>query len=319
MTPSCLLLCAAVTAGMVSGPAEIVEQPAPVETLPRVLARAAEYVVDFERDLSGIVSEETYVQDAYGVPVFNGRGVREIPHDGHRELKSDLLLVRPVGSNRWVQFRDVFDVDGKPVRDRSDRLAKLFLNPTSSTSSQLRDVVNESARYNIGKIARTINVPLLPLEVLEPGNQARFKFQRAARDPGALVVGGTVISPDLPKSAHFVVSTEVWTIAYKEVEPGTIIRTTKFRDLPSRGRFWIEPATGRVLMSELVAEDHDVRGQIDVSYQSVPVLGLLVPVEMHEVYEGRDGVKIEGTATYGNFRRFQVKVDERMAPVPEKK
>ena len=48
--------------------------------------------------------------------------------------------------------------------------------------------------------------------------------------------------------------------------PTVIHKTQARRDLPSHGRFWIEPASGRVLMSELVAENREVRATIDVSY-----------------------------------------------------
>ncbi len=37
-------------------------------------------------------------------------------------------------------------------------------------------------------------------------------------------------------------------------------------------------------MSELIAEDRTVHATIDVSYQSEPVLDLLVPIEMRETY-----------------------------------
>jgi hypothetical protein len=88
------------------------------------------------------------------------------------------------------------------------------------------------------------------------------------------------------------------------------------RDLPSRGRFWIEPGTGRVLASELVADDPFVRGTIDVKYQPEAAVNLFVPIEMRERYEPRkDSSKVEGTATYGRFRQFQVKVDEKIAPI----
>jgi len=88
------------------------------------------------------------------------------------------------------------------------------------------------------------------------------------------------------------------------------------RDLPSRGRFWIEPGTGRVLASELVADDPCVRGAIDVKYQPEAAVNLFVPIEMRERYELRkDSSKVEGTATYGRFRQFQVKVDETIAPI----
>ena len=95
-----------------------------------------------------------------------------------------------------------------------------------------------------------------------------------------------------------------------------MIRTTNERDMPASGRFWIDPDAGRVLRSELVAEDTSIRGVIDVSYQAGPVPGLLVPARMRERYDiRREGARVSGIATYGRFRQFQVKVDERIAPV----
>lgn len=110
---------------------------------------------------------------------------------------------------------------------------------------------------------------------------------------------------------NFKISTELWVVEYREVAPQTMIRTTAQRDLPSHGRFWIEPSSGRVFMSELMAEDTGVFGTINVSYESQPGIGLLVPIEMREAYRrpGRDE-RIEGTATYSNFRQFQVQTDE---------
>ncbi len=51
---------------------------------------------------------------------------------------------------------------------------------------------------------------------------------------------------------------------------------------------------------------------ITVNYQSEPLLGLLVPTEMRERYDRlRDKSVIEGFASYGRFRQFQVNVDEK--------
>jgi hypothetical protein len=70
-------------------------------------------------------------------------------------------------------------------------------------------------------------------------------------------------------------------VEYREVERHTFIRSADgSHDVPAHGRYWIEPTSGRVLMSELVAEDHAVRSTIDVSYQSEPLLDLLVPIEI---------------------------------------
>src|SRR5260370_3742617 len=121
-----------------------------------LLARAAAYVGDFQRQLSGIVAEETYVQD---VLVLSTIGSAARPRITHRELKSDLLLVRPVGLDRWMQFRDTFEVDGQPVRDRSERLVKLFLTPTAATASPAEQIAAESFPDNTRNLQRTVYVP----------------------------------------------------------------------------------------------------------------------------------------------------------------
>jgi hypothetical protein len=284
-------------------------------TLDELLDRTAAYVDRFERELSAIVAEETYVQRVLSAATdgaLNGPARQAIEQ---RTLKSDLLLVRPADAggspSGWVQFRDVFEVEGRPVRDRAERLTRLFLAEAGDSSNQISRIIRESARYNIGDVQRTINVPILPLIVLEAGNQRRFRFRRVD-DPGRPATQRR----DLPDSPHFAVATEVWVVSYEETARPTLIQraTGGGGDIPSRGRFWIEPDTGRVFMSELVSESLEVRAQINVSYQSEPLLELLVPVEMRERYNmrGRAG-RIEGTATYGRFRRFQVATNEEIA------
>lgn len=276
---------------------------AQTDALNAVLARAGAYVNEFQSSLSGIVAEEHYTQDVR-VPTTLGSVPRLGPAVTHRELKSDLLLVKPVGGDRWMQFRDVFEVDNKPVRDRNERLMDLFVAPSPSTASQAERIVVESSRYNIGNIQRTVNVPVLALAILDPANQGRFAFKRIdGRDPLLGRPAGRA-------------SDTAWVLDYKEVEPRTIIRTTNGRDLLVRGRFWIEPDTGRVVASELVAEDTAIRGTIDVQYQIDPSIGLVVPAEMRERYDvRRDGLRVDGVATYSRFRQFQVKVDEKIAPI----
>src|SRR5215510_7370665 len=123
-------------------------------TLQDVLARAAAYVERYEQALSGVVAEEQYVQDI--VTTDTADDVR------HRTLRSDVLLIRPRGADRYFQFRDVFEVDGEAVRDRSDRLERLFLQSSGGFDAGLA-ITRESARYNIGRIDRTINVPFMAM------------------------------------------------------------------------------------------------------------------------------------------------------------
>jgi hypothetical protein len=272
--------------------------------LPDVLQRAGAYVVSFQYQLAGIVAEERYVQDAFVPP----QKPLLFSRTEHRELRSDLLLIKPPTVKDWIQFRDVFEVDGLPIRDRDERLLKLLLDPSATGNARIERILDEGAQYNVGTILRNINVPVVPLLYLNPGNQKRFKFKRASDRRPAMA---TPASAPMAADGVFRVNEEVWAIEYEEKDRPTFIRTTARKSLPSKGRFWIEPDTGRVLMSELILKDRDVNAIIDVSYQSEPLLGFLVPIEMRERYEGRfDKSHIEGVATYGRFRQFQVNTNE---------
>ena len=77
--------------------------------LKAVMQRAGVYVAEFRRQLSSIVSEESYVQE---VRPLVARPPRPGPSTIRRELRSDFLLVWPAGADRYVEFRDVFEVDG---------------------------------------------------------------------------------------------------------------------------------------------------------------------------------------------------------------
>ena len=100
----------------------------------------------------------------------------------HRELLSDFLLVKLPGRRLSIPFRDVLEVDGREVGDREARLTRLFLQPAPDALTRAREIAAESARYNIGNMARTINVPALALDVLRPSAQPRFRFSDLTRD-----------------------------------------------------------------------------------------------------------------------------------------
>lgn len=252
-------------------------------SLDETLKRTAIYVAAFHKQLSGIVAEETYEQHIKKQSNAYDRS--------RRNLKSDFLLVRPVGSDRYVEFRDVFEVDGRAVRDRQDRLTKLFLDPPPGAQLQLERVARESSRFNIGRVYRTLNTPVLPLAFLLIDYQSQFAFTVAREQ-----------------------TTSAMVLAFKETGRPTLVRTPIGKDMPSRGRFWVDAASGAVTQSELIVEDAQVKATVNVTYRADEELGFFVPVEMREGYvAGRD--EIEGRATYGRFRRFQVNVDEQIRPV----
>ncbi len=265
-----------------------------------VLGRVTRYVGELSARLSGAVAEEHYEQRAT-TPVDSSLGSRGGSRSAYyrRTLRSDYLLVRPRNVGWYYGFRDVFEVDGQPVRDRQERLTELFLDPSASANTQIRGIVRDSARYNIGDVQRNFNVPTLALLFLHADNKARFDFERAADDSPPLGL-------DRPEADG-----EVWVIAYRENWPTTLIRGRERSNLPASGRFWIEPATGRVLASEVGVQDSEMEATIAVGYRLDSGLGHLVPAEMRERYENRrQRSRVDGTATYTDFRRFQVQVSE---------
>lgn len=266
-------------------------------SLDDVLKRSAEYVAAFHKQLSGIVAEETYQQDRSA----NGLFVDLATSEQSRTLKSDLLLIKPADSDRYVELRDAFDVDGRPVRDRQARLEGLLRNATRDSDAQIRAIIKASAEHNIGVIQRNINTPLMTLQFLEAANQPRFTFTHVAKSKPVFAAERDRAINEAPV---FRVSTEMWTIEYRERRRNTLIRTPDGRDLPARGRFWINPSTGSVLISELVIDGGGVIATVTVSYQSEPLMGFLVPIEMRESYVRR-GERITGHAAYSKFRPIE--------------
>lgn len=295
-----------------TGEVRLVAQSADQPVLSAVLSRAATYVERFADRVAGFVTEETYQQDVF-LPInrFGARpGQRGYTGPIHRELTSDLLLVRPVGAEAWMQFRDVTAVDGKKLKDRNDRLAKLFLAPSESTASQSRKIMQESARYNIGDIERNINLPVLALAVLDRRMQQGFQFNYPRPNDDRIV---------LPKRPVFTPPTDALVVAFTETQLRTMVASPQGKNLPASGHFWLDRLTSQVYMTEIGIDDMWLRAQIFVAYGKVEGLELPVPIEMFERYENKlNGTRVEGVATYANFREFKVAVDEDIAPIDNK-
>src|SRR5262249_50666248 len=160
------------------------------------------------------------------------------------------------GAEAWMQFRDVFEVDGRGLRDRNDRLAKLFLQPSKSTAEQAEKIVRETPRYNIGDIERTINLPLLAMTV--PHRRMKAHFHARTPDPGS--------DGKLPKSAAFAEPASAMMIGFTEATIRTMITTPQGKNLRSHGRFWFSMPDAEVLMTELAVDDYTLSATIHVAY-----------------------------------------------------
>ena len=278
------------------------QQPSDSE-LEQVLARATWYSIDFVNKLSQVVAEERYVQDSsvalatVPLPVIGGRGgsgLNAAPRgtSKHRELRADFLIVKSA-RDTWSPFRDVFEVDRVPVRDREERLAKLFLtNKATSDDENARAIAEESARYNLGAVQRTINNPVFALMFLQPDVRPRFKFTPGKADRKA--------------------GDEVIVVDYVEEARPTVIDGGAGRDMPAFGRFWIQYSSGRVVKAEVRVEVKDVKASLTTTFRTDEKLGIDVPSEFKEEYDLRDG-RVSGVASYSRFRKFEVKSSEELA------
>lgn len=264
----------------------------PELSLDHALQRAADYVEAYQGALRSVIAEEHYRQSSGGKI---------------RLLRSDLLVFGVPGSREpWVAFRDVIEVDGLPVDDRQQRLEDLFLASPTITRALRRRLVAESARFNIGGIQRDMNVPTMALLLLGRSDQARVSFRKIGEER---VDGG-----------------DRWTIGFEEVASPALIQIADGRELFSRGRVSIDPATGRVFETDLRIRDAETRLEVDirVRYGRDGRLDLLVPERMEERYIVRPPVtnsrlslgtiRVDCEATYSNFRRFGVGVDFSVAP-----
>ena len=92
---------------------------------------------------------------------------------------------------------------------------------------------------------------------------------------------------------------------YLETSSPTLIVGRNDEGVPARGRFWIDPADGRILRTLLETRPEGAINTLEVIFRYEPRLDLLVPGEMIE--RRNAGLEIvEGRATYSNFRRFRV-------------
>lgn len=255
------------------------------QSAPDAFASVRAFAEQYHRDAPSLVALERYVQS-----VTRSRGA-----PAHRELTAELVMVRLPGTAGWISMRDVLTVDGRQLRDREQRLMKLLQSPGSTALAQARAIAQESARFNLGRITRTINVPDIALEFLLPRHAGRIRIDPPRKD----VVDGV----------------PVLVFQFRETAGPAIIRTPTGRDLLAGGRVWADAESGAIVRTELVLSDRSSRGTCTVDFRPDARLAIRVPVRMTERYVHPDET-IDAVATYSDFRSFAVSTDERLVKPP---
>lgn len=269
-TPRAVTLVVFLAAGSATA---VPAQPAPkAEDL---VARATTYVHEFVRRFSNVVAEERYEQEI------------TVPRR-KRVLTGDFLLVRFADDDMWEGFRDVTAVDGKPVRDREERILRLFVEPNQNRVARARELATASSRHNLLDIG-SLNNPLLAMAFLQDQYYRRFRYTVSGLD--------RKLGPD------------VRTVRFVEFQSPTLLKGPGAGDLFARGLLWIEEGTGRIVKTELQIGGSRFPVRIVTTYTFDEELGINVPATMEDWYPDGAG-EFRGKATYGRFRRFQVETSE---------
>jgi hypothetical protein len=240
-----------------------------------VMARLDSYLLGYEERLANVVAEEHYRQ-------WVEQGSAKSRSTTSRTLRSDFALTLTPDRERWVGYRDTFEMDGKPVRDRDERLQRLL---SDGAVGQAARIAQQNARFNLGQhlISRNVNVPTFALEMMSPRFRDRFRVRRT----GADVLEGR----------------PGWLIEFREQDRLTFVRTPEGGDQPSRVVALVDMQTGEVLRTILTVKR--VKGSITVSYGRAARIPVPVPIKMAERYVARTGEIVAGEATYTNFRQFE--------------
>lgn len=257
-----------------------------------LLTKAARYVERYERELGGLIADERYAQESGPDPNSSYSGTRRgpPPQPERRKLFSEFVLLQLPGTPaRWAGFRNVLEVNGRGVRDRERRFDSLrFQKHPDDAVEYWRALNEESSRFNIGPITRTVNLPTLALTVLRPDSQVQFTFR--IRD------------------AHERVDREdAVVLDYEELDPPTLVSDPQGQSVYTSGRLWLTSEDGRPIRTEFVIRPmrHGLPlARITVRYGRDPRLNAWIPTQMEEEYFVAR-VRVRCVATYSNYRRFE--------------
>lgn len=243
----------------------------------QALALAQQYLARWESQLSAIVAEETYLQTIHAS--YNHQRWRA---KQRRRLRSDVLLVSAPADSLWLCFRDVVSVDNVPVPDRQDRFDALFTGPAASILADAKRIGEESARFNLG-FHRTVNTPVAALVFLSRPFASSTTWELA-------------VNRRLGKA-------RAWALEFKQRTAPFAVHGWENKPLPSSGRIWIEPGSGRILRTELVV-DVSGRPRVTTEFAYVPDVDAWAPIRMEDRFDGPNE-RISGLAHYTKHRAFR--------------
>jgi len=226
-----------------------------------VLARAAEYHASYVQKVSGVsLDEQVQLLDVTGGKT---RGVIRI--------SSDVVLVGLQG--QVIALRDPYAVDTQPLREKGSRISALLGAPATPTMKDWQlasGYPGKGSIHFILDIQLKVNEPTSALQFISTALQSKVKYRLDGNKKmnGVQVVGVRFEEPTAQDWVHLL---------------GTRSNAR------ATGRIWIDPATGAVHQTELWVDSKGENAIVSVKYAPHGTLGLLLPSEMIDSYEEREG------------------------------
>jgi hypothetical protein len=249
------------------------------------LALARAYLAVWQDVLTSLVAEEEYEQHVTAYVRNLGPGASK-----KRHLRSEVLLLRAPADNVWLSFRDVIAVDGTIVsdRDRQHRFDDLFSGPVAMMMSTAERIAEEGARFNLGRLTRTINTPTAAIVFLDRQYEANTRWQLA--------------------SDKRLDGIPAWQLRFEQRKPPFAVKMPGAFAYSCSGQFHLEPGTGRILAWELLVRSGRSTFRVKMRYGSVPsVQEGWVPLRMEDDYDVPQFERLRGVATYTNHRLFRTR------------
>lgn len=226
-----------------------------------VLARAAAYHTTYVQKVSGVsLDEQVQLLDVTGGKT---RGVIRI--------SSDVVLAGLQG--QVIALRDPYAVDTRPLRARDARIIKLLGAPATPSLKDWEVASSYPAQGSVHfilDIQLKVNEPTSALQFISAALQPKLKYRLDGKKKmnGVEVVGVRFEEP----------TGQVW-----EHLLGTRSNAR------ATGRVWVDPVSGAIHQTELWVDSKAENAIVSVKYAPHAELGLLLPTEMTDTYDEREG------------------------------
>ena len=274
---------AALVAAFLALAPPLAAQKPPAPQLPELLKAGGDYVATYATKVSGVTLEEQFML------IENSSGQMGIP----RRIGSDVVIVNVGGE--ITGLRDIYALDSKATRERSPRITQVLAQPTPANWQTAQRYARENAQFFQANVVLWFNDPTMALQFIAGRNQARSTFKlEGNKKMNGVQVYGVGFKETEAKGAKYLLA------AAAEGNPR------------SSGRFWIDPATGGIHMTELWIESETDSARMQVKYAPDGKLSILLPLEASHTFESREkGTGMNAMGTGNNMSRIAFQADVR--------